>query len=55
MVEWLEQLDYGAEGRREVVSSRLGYGKPLPLPCVSLSPSPHAHHYYAKGDYKSIK
>ena len=23
MVEWLEQLDYGAESRRKVVSSRL--------------------------------
>ena len=25
MVEWLEQLDYGAESRRKVVSSRLGF------------------------------
>ena len=25
MVEWLEWLDYGAEGRRKVVSSRLGF------------------------------
>ena len=25
MVEWLERLDYGAESRREVVSSRLGF------------------------------
>ena len=24
MVEWLEQLDYGTESRRKVVSSRLG-------------------------------
>ena len=25
MVEWLERLDYGAESRRKVVSSRLGF------------------------------
>ena len=25
VVEWLELLDYGAEGRRKVVSSRLGF------------------------------
>ena len=25
MVEWLEQLDYGAESRCKVVSSRLGF------------------------------
>ena len=25
MAEWLEQLDYGAENRRKVVSSRLGF------------------------------
>ena len=24
-VEWLEQLDYGAESRRKVMSSRLGF------------------------------
>ena len=25
VVEWVEQLDYGAESRRKVVSSRLGF------------------------------
>ena len=25
MVDWLERLDYGAESRRKVVSSRLGF------------------------------
>ena len=25
VVEWLEQLEYGAESRRKVVSSRLGF------------------------------
>ena len=25
VVEWLERLDYGAENRRKVVSSRLGF------------------------------
>ena len=25
VVEWLEQLDYGAESRRKVVSSRMGF------------------------------
>ena len=25
VVEWLEQLDYGTESRRKVVSSRLGF------------------------------
>ena len=25
IVEWLEQLDYGAESRHKVVSSRLGF------------------------------
>ena len=25
MVEWVERLDYGAESRRKVVSSRLGF------------------------------
>ena len=25
MVEWLERLDYGAESRRKVVRSRLGF------------------------------
>ena len=29
MVEWLEQLDYGAESRRNVVSSRLGFAMRL--------------------------
>ena len=25
MVEWLEQLDYGAESHHKIVSSRLGF------------------------------
>ena len=35
MVEWLERLDYGAESRCKVVSSRLGFAcddwKTLPV------------------------
>ena len=37
MVEWLEQLDYGAESHRKVVSSRLGASPCDDLKTLSLS------------------
>ena len=54
MVEWLEQLDYDAESRREVVSSRLN------SPCddwktLSVDPAVNGYLFFEIGKAKTGK
>ena len=54
VVEWLERLDYGAESRRKVVSSGLGFAMRRLKETLSVNPAVNGY-FFELGKAKAAK
>ena len=55
MVEWLERLDYGAENRRKIMSSGLGFDMRQLENSLSVNPVVNVYLFRIREGYRSEK